>query len=194
MTLCGFSLGANLTLKMLGKHLRDIPTTVDSAIAVQPPIDLDYCCQRLHDGWGWIYDIYFARQLWRDFCQRRSRIQHADRVRARRNPGTLLRFDEQITAPLAGFPSAAAYYETASSKDVLPAIGIPTVVVAADDDPIVRPEIYQSANWSASTQTFMVTGGGHLGFVARGRSPQNPFDHWLDTQIVNWIQQAAKRA
>ncbi len=192
MTLCGFSLGANLILKMLGKFARETPARVDSAIAVQPPIDLSHCCRRLHDGWGWIYDLYFTRQLWRDFCQRRTRLRYADRVRAERNPGTLLKFDEQITAPLAGFSNASEYYTTASAQDVLPEIRVPTIVVAADDDPIVRPEIYDVAKWSSFTQPFMVAGGGHLGFVA-GNGRRAPFEYWLDAQIESWIQQAAER-
>lgn len=194
LTLCGFSLGANLTLKMLGKFWQQMPDSLDSAIAVEPPIDLSYCCQRLPEGWGWIYDHYFTRRLWQDFCRRRSQLRDAERVRTRRNPGTLLRFDELITAPLAGFRTAAEYYETASSKDVLHDIRIPTAVVAAEDDPIVRPEIYHAANWSATTQAFMVAEGGHLGFVASGSKRLTPVEHWLDTQIVNWVRQASRRA
>jgi hypothetical protein len=194
MMLVGFSLGANLTLKLLGKFALQLPAGIDAAIAVQPPIDLAYCCQHLSDGLGWVYDVYFARQLWRDFCQRRSWIEGAARVHTPRNPGTLLKFDEQVTAPLAGFPTAAMYYATASAKDVLAAIRIPTLVVAAADDPIVPPAIFrEDASWSQSTQMFMVPGGGHLGFVARGRNRHAAPEYWLDAQIAKWVDEATHR-
>ncbi len=196
ITLCGFSLGANLTLKMLGKFSAEVPSEVDSAIAISPPIDLGYCCQRLREGLGLIYDVYFARLLWRDFCQRRHRLTNANQVKATRQPSGLLQFDEQVTTPLAGFSRPQDYYDAASARDVLHLVQVPTAIVSADDDPIVRREIYQNVSLASNMRIFSTSGGGHLGFVAAERTVQqlkraklNSLVRWMDDQIVCWIKE-----
>jgi predicted alpha/beta-fold hydrolase len=188
ITICGFSLGANLTLKMLGEVGADLPRQIDSALAVAPPIDLSYCCHKLAHGAGWIYDRFFARLLWQDFRQRRSLLAGADRIPLRRAPATLLSFDRQITAPLAGFDSADAYYRSASAAGVLCKIPVPTVILSAVDDPIVPQEIYGGVPRAPGTQLFVIEGGGHLGFYATPRQATST-RRWLDQRLVDWMDE-----
>lgn len=193
ITVCGFSLGANLTLKMLGRANGQLPPQLDSALAVAPPIDLAHCCHMLSRGIGWFYDRYFAKMLWRDFHQRRSLLAGSERVAAKRAPATLLAFDQAVTAPLAGFDSADAYYSSASSADVLDEITVPTVILSAADDPIVPVEIYERAPLSPATQLFIVEGGGHIGFfsVADDHAPDR---RWMDHRLADWIQERDKHS
>jgi predicted alpha/beta-fold hydrolase len=188
ITICGFSLGANLTLKMLGKVGDQLPRQIDSALVVEPPIDLGHCCHKLSHGPGWIYDRFFAKMLWRDFRQRRSVLAGADRVPVTRAPATLLSFDRAITAPLAGFDSADDYYRSASAADVLPKILVDTVILAATDDPIVPKEIYDGVPLSPTTQLFVAEGGGHLGFYAAANQDA-PDRRWMDQRLADWIDE-----
>ncbi len=80
LTLIGFSLGANLAIKLLGRGDCRVNDRVDSLLAVSPPIDLDSCCRLLASGLGRMYDEFFARALWRNFCQRRRRIRGAEKI------------------------------------------------------------------------------------------------------------------
>ena len=143
--------------------------------------------QRQHSA-GWIYDRYFARLLWRDFRKRRSMLAGTDRVSAQRAPSTLLAFDETVTAPLAGFDSADAYYYSASAVNVLTQITIPTVILAAADDPIVPIEIYDGIAFSKTTQIFVAAGGGHLGYYSEANR-ETPNRRWMDHRLVNWVQE-----
>jgi len=63
-TLVGFSLGGNLTLKLLGELGKSSVGSLDSAIAVNPPIDLLACSRRLRLKSNRLYDRRFARLLW----------------------------------------------------------------------------------------------------------------------------------
>ena len=48
------------------------------------------------------------------------------------------RFDELFTVPDAGHPDVDTYYEAASSGPKLGALTVPSLVLSATDDPIVR--------------------------------------------------------
>ncbi len=191
ITIVGFSLGANLLLKMLGTSADALPAPVDSAMAVSPPIDLACCCENLTRGLARMYDAFFARQLWKEFCQRRSTIRDSSRVVASSRPRTLLRFDEQVTAPLAGFETVADYYRAASSQDDLHRIRIPTVILTAGDDPIVPVAMYDGATFSPSIQLFVTDGGGHLGYLGCTgmKDRDDEYDsRWMDWRLVQWIR------
>ncbi|MEM7313402.1 MAG: alpha/beta fold hydrolase [Planctomycetota bacterium] len=191
ITVSGFSLGANLALKMLGEYPDETSGLIDSAVVVEPPIDLHYCCRKLGTGVGWTYDLFFARMLWRDFTQRTSLIPGASRLSIPRRPRTLLEFDSHITSQLAGFRDAVEYYDYSSSKNVLGRIRVPTAILTAIDDPIVPISMFENADWSTTTLFHVSEGGGHLGFI--GTDAGNPREgkahqrRWMDDCVVRWI-------
>ena len=163
--------------------------SVSDVDAVEPPIDLHYCCRKLKSGVGWMYDGFLARTLWRDFSQRSHRIPGSDQLRIPRRPRTLLEFDTHITSYLAGFESPEDYYEIASSKDVLSQIRVPVAVLTATDDPIVPVEVFDGAAWSPTTRLFIAEGGGHLGFIGNSREfDEAGTNRWMDACLLHWIQ------
>src|SRR5262249_16724822 len=62
-TLIGFSLGGNITLKLVGELPDELPPNLDSAVAVSPPIDLLHCVESLRRPLNRFYDRYFVRLL-----------------------------------------------------------------------------------------------------------------------------------
>lgn len=184
LTICGYSLGGNLLLKMLAATPTVVPFNVDSAIAVGPPIDLEACCRHLQSGFSRHYDRFFVRRLWREFCKRRWNVAGGDLIDVSSRPTTLEEFDELVTAPLAGFDSAAAYYADASAGNDLRQIAIPTAILTSVDDPIVPGHIFHSLSTGDNVQLFATDRGGHLGF----RSISQTY-HWLDRQVLNWVRQ-----
>ena len=93
-------------------------------------------------------------------------------------------FDESFTAPICGFASAQDYYARSSAKQFLPSICIPTLIIAAQDDPVVPFDPFGSAVLSPSTRLLAPRYGGHIGFVTH-KGPG-----WLDQQILNWMLDA----
>ena len=198
LTVVGYSLGANLLLRMLGELADGRAMNVRLGIAVAPPIDLGTCCRELQRGLGWGYDKYFVRRLWNDFQQRRGLLRHADRATARSRPKSLFDFDAQVTAPVGGFADVDAYYEAASSKPFLSKIKTPVHLLIAADDPIIPNVIYDSARFSDACQVFITRHGGHLGYVGGGygetenRVAGLKGTRFMDQLILRWsLEQAA---
>jgi predicted alpha/beta-fold hydrolase len=95
-------------------------------------------------------------------------------------PRTLYEFDDTFTAPVCGFESALDYYTRSSANQFMAGITIPTLVIAAQDDPLIPFPQFQAVDYSPSTELRAPRHGGHLGFCTpRGLG-------WLDRQIVEW--------
>ncbi|WP_175517065.1 YheT family hydrolase [Planctomicrobium piriforme] len=184
ITVIGFSLGGNVTLKLLGETQNSLGSfaAIDRAVAVCPPIDLNMTVTSLGKGWSQLYDRYFCKACTRDVRNRQR--QRPDAIIPdgwfSRLPRTLYEFDETFTAPVSGFESAAEYYARSSANQFLAAITVPTLVIAAQDDPLIPFAQFKAADYSAATKLLAPQHGGHLGFCTpRGLG-------WLDRQILNW--------
>lgn len=184
ITVIGFSLSGNITLKLLGEAggCAESLVKVDRAIAVCPPIDLRLTVQSLRKGLTRLYDRYFCKSLIQD-VRNRQRLRPDAVVPDgwyARPPRTLYEFDDTFTAPVSGFNSAADYYAKSSSNQFLAAIRVPTMIIVAQDDPVIPFHQFEAADYSASTTLLAPRHGGHLGFcTARGLG-------WLDQHIVEW--------
>ncbi len=208
LMLCGFSLGGNLVLRWLGTASRDALQPVDFALAVAPPIHLADCVASLQRGVNHLYDRFFTRRLWRDY-QVRTRVgkyvlaRPDDRTScgpgqlpdpglevALRMPKNLYELDQVLTAPLGGFASAEAYYEFASSLPYLAKVSVDTLIIAAEDDPMIPAQIFARAALSPSVRLLMTRYGGHVGYVASCSEPDRSGQgqagdrRWLDWRIV----------
>jgi predicted alpha/beta-fold hydrolase len=181
----GFSMGANMVLKMAGQWGAAPPREIASLIAVSPPIDLMECCRRIQEGAGRIYDRSFVRGLMRHIRLRQQQIPGALSRPVSPTTRRLVEFDNQFTAPLAGFADAYDYYTQASSGPWLAGITVPTLIVAAATDPIVPLDPFERASYSPSTQLLVTPCGGHLGFISR---PSGDSDRrWIDWRVSEWI-------
>jgi predicted alpha/beta-fold hydrolase len=187
ISLVGFSLGGNLALKMVGEMGSNVPPGLDSVMAVAPPIDLVRCAHNIKQGINWIYDRSFMRALRRNILHRKSLLPRFDGLQAESLPRTLYDFDDKITAPLSGFVDAEDYYTRASATHVLRRVCVPTLIVSAEDDPIIPVEIFHEAKRSPCVNLHLTRHGGHLGFV--GRADTDPDHRWLDWRVVQWVQQ-----
>lgn len=186
ISLVGYSLGANIMLKLLTEWGERYPTRVDSAIAVSPPIDLGYCANRLRAFGNRLYDYYFARRLSQNVMYRRRRVSNLIDNGLIRMPDRLVHFDDQFTAPVSGFSGAREYYARCSTIDSLKQVSVPTVIVAAQDDPIIPFDQFDTALLSSRIELVATRNGGHLGFL--GNHPRDPDGYWLDWRICHWLQ------
>ena len=185
VALAGYSMGANLALKFVGELGALAPACLQSVMAVSPPIDLIQCSENMGRGLSRYYDQTFVRGLLR--AARRRRLSHPEATHPSLSPipKSLREFDQLFTAPLGGFRDADDYYTRASSGKVLKQIAVPTLIVAAADDPIIPVESFERADYSASTTLLIAAGGGHLGFIGRGGV--DPDRRWLDWRLVEWV-------
>lgn len=185
LAVIGFSMGANMVLKLAGEWEIGAPDNVVGVMAVAPPVDLHDCCRNVETTLRGIYDRSFVRGL-KAYISR-LRLSHPDipTPTLPANVSKIREFDGHITAPLSGFLDAADYYTQASCGPYLTRISVPTLIVTAKDDPIVPVTTVQASQLSANIRLVIADGGGHLGYVAaRGSDPDC---RWLDWRVVEWV-------
>ncbi len=186
VSLIGFSLGANISLKLLGEIGSNAIGGLDSALAVAPPADLDLCSRVMSRGFNRIYDWHFVRTLKRHVRRQARRLPNSPAAQFAVRPRTLRQFDDAYTAPLSGFADVADYYRRCSSLAFVESIRIPTWIITAADDPFIPPTPLLQAALPPQVRLHITAGGGHLGFIAR---PGTDGDcRWLDWRVVEWVQ------
>jgi predicted alpha/beta-fold hydrolase len=185
--LVGFSLGGNVVLKLAGE-LGECDL-LSGVCAISTPIDLAACVSTLERPSNVLYARRFLDRL-RKRVHRKSQLSPdlysragLDEVR------TIWEFDDRFTAPLFGFGTASNYYATQSAASYLDAIRIPTLVIAAKDDPLVPFSVYHHPAFGTNDHLTLVAPehGGHLGFISRG-----PDRFWVDRVALEWIEQQSR--
>lgn len=183
----GVSLGGNQLLRCCGRigaGLESKPTwwsRMQKVAVVAPPIDLLRCSQNM-SRWGRrLYNRYFIRALIRRAPNRLRDREAFRQVIADRMPTTLFELDDRLTAPLSGFGNANEYYAECGAGTVAGHNPLPTLVVAAEDDPIVPVDCFARKDWPDSTRVVISRGGGHAGYVGRGGQ------QWMDECLHRWL-------
>jgi hypothetical protein len=186
LSVLGFSLGASVGLLALGRQRERIPARVRGMAAVCPPLDLSACASALEGPAGRLYTGYFMRSL-RDAYKRRQR-RHPGLYEAGREgeTRTVRQFDERITAHYGGYRDAEDYYARSSAGPWLTAIDRPTLVLAAQDDPMVPEASVRRFPLPASglVEREVLTTGGHMGFVAPAEAPGS---FWAADRVLEWL-------
>jgi uncharacterized protein len=182
----GYSLGGNIVLKLAGECAGEPPGGLERVAAVCPPIDLGACSHNIGRGLNWIYDRAFLRALVKLVADRaRESPEWYAQTPLHPQPRSLFEFDDRITAPLSGFANAGEYYARCSAAPGLARIEVPTLILAAGDDPLIPAHIFDRAERSSAVALHLAEGGGHLGFLAaRGCDPDR---RWLDWRLLEWL-------
>ncbi len=186
--LVGFSLGGNITLKLLGETAHQLPDNLDRAMAVCPPVDLLACVRSLGRGINRLYDRHFVQLLRQQLSALHKLIPDAPMLPAKSSPRGVFDFDEIFTAPVCGFGTALNYYRLCSSAQFIPEIRIPTMILAAADDPLVPGAVFADLRLSSSVRLNIPRSGGHLGFI--GQRNGDGDRRWMDWRVVEWVEGA----
>jgi predicted alpha/beta-fold hydrolase len=193
VTLVGFSLGANIALKLLGEPAVGQCGNLASAMAVCPPVDLAACSRQIARPANRMYDRYFVGLLLRQLERRKRLLPDAAGAAFASRPRTLWEFDDSFTAVVCGFGTADNYYRVASSAQSISRIQIPTLILASRDDPMIPCDALESMSPNRCVQVHLAEHGGHLGFV--GRRGIDPDRRWMEWRVVDWVtsERAASR-
>ena len=194
LALAGFSLGGNVLLKWLGEQGERVPPEVRAAAAVSVPFDLERGARYIERGFARVYTRHFLRTLRTKARLKLAREPGLFDASALERARTLYEFDDAVTAPVHGFEGATDYYRRSSSLQFLGAIGRPTLLLSAYDDPFLPPAVLQEVERVARGNPNLTVEfhqrGGHVGFVT-GRGPWAPryyaeerVMHYLETQLV----------
>ncbi|WMN58665.1 hydrolase [Pseudoalteromonas xiamenensis] len=184
----GFSLGGNVLAKYLGEQGSDC--ALKGASVVSAPFDLSTSCQVIRRSCFKLYQKYLLDKLKKSTARKLPQIQ----AQLQLNENALMAiddlwlFDEAVTAPLHGFAGAEDYYEKASGQPYLQHIAIPTLVIHAEDDPMLSTEAVPKADQvSKSVMLAVSKQGGHVGFLS-GKNPFKPI-FWLEQAVPHFFSQ-----
>lgn len=191
LALVGFSLGGNQVLKYLGEPRDDRPKQLRGGVSISPPCDLSGCSDRLEHRENRIYQIRFLRSLLSKVKSKEALIEPKLGPIAGLHCRTIREFDERIVAPLNGFASAKDYYERASSRQFLPAIDYPTLLMSSYDDPFLPKSCYPSAKEinNPAVRFEYTRYGGHVSFMQS--HPKKWY--WGEQQTVEFLTDISAR-
>ncbi len=170
----GFSLGANIVLKLAGELGDDASRLIKKTIAVCPPLDLGHTVRRMQKRRYGFYHSYFLKKV-----VEQAEPWMKNKVRS------IYEFDNTITAHYWGFSGAEEYYKSSSSLFYLSKIQHPCRLLFAEDDPFIAKEIIKAAQ-GMPVELFTTKYGGHMGFL--GQTAKEHTSYWLDQQLFEWIE------
>ena len=184
ISLIGFSLGGNLTLKYLGERGTTVSPAIKKAIVFSVPMDLHTSCLKISHPANWIYARRFLASLKKKVSQKaitrkEINLQGLDRI------DNLLEFDDRYTAPIHGFSDALHYYRESSSVGFVEAITIPSLIVTALNDPFLTPQCYPADMLKDHPLVTLETPsrGGHVGFSLFNKNGL----YWSEIKALEFI-------
>ncbi len=179
----GFSLGGNVLLKWLGEE--GAQATLQRAAVMSVPFRLDEAARRMSLGFSRVYQRFLVadlKQSYKDKCALVSSPLHVDVDTL----NTFLEFDEHITAPLHDYRGADDYYTRASSRQFIPHIRVPTLILHALDDPFMFSHTAPTEEeLSEDVWLELPARGGHVGFIS-GSIP-GVAEYWGEKRVAEWI-------
>ena len=164
----GFSLGANMLLKLLSEQPKQ--KIVKAAMAVSTPFNLGLCASSINQGFSQVYQAYLLKSMVNNLLIKMRNMDYGKLLKVTERQIKQFKsfrdFDEHITAPLHGFVDADDYYQKCSSRNFLKGIATPTLVVHAKDDPFMHESIVPDSDFLSPSVCLEVSEkGGHVGFM-----------------------------
>jgi uncharacterized protein len=168
--LVGFSLGGNVTLKLLGELGDQGPDWLGGGVGVSVPCDLRSSSELMGSSANRLYMGRFIRDLHRKI--RLKQVQFPGQLDDS-NYGairTFRHFDDRYTAPLHGFRDAEDYWEQSSCRRFLDRIRRPSLLLNAADDPFLAERCFPTELAAGHRWVHLEVPdhGGHVGFVGSG--------------------------
>ncbi len=180
----GYSLGGSILLNWLGKTGGKNPLT--TAVAISVPFELGKAANRMLSGVSRLYQWHMLRNLRNHMSHKFEKLGNPIDLDNLDELKTFWEFDTFVTAPLHGFKNADDYYEKASCRHQLKNIAKPTLIIHAEDDPFMLPEVIPQGNELTPDIVLELSKtGGHVGFIT-GNIPGSA-EYWLEGRIIDHL-------
>ena len=186
----GFSIGGHVALRLA----LDGAERPDAVATVCAPLDLEASQQRLDSGGGYaLYRSWLLSGLRAHYRALEARDRAPapwDEVAPIR---TIRAWDDIVVARRFGFADAGAYYASVAVGARAGDLALPTLCVAARQDPLVdaADALEEAAEGNPALTVRVVERGGHVGFprsLDLGFGPRRG----LDAQVMAWFQSEAR--
>ncbi|QDH80629.1 alpha/beta hydrolase [Echinicola soli] len=182
--LAGISMGGAQTLKYLGEEGNNLPEQIKKAAVYSTPCNLPDSAATLRFPVNIFYKNKFLAKL---------KVKMANK--AKQFPGiideALLQkvsdfdtFDDHFTAKLHGFKDASDFYHQVSPDNWMEEISIPTLIVNAQNDPLLIDRCYPVELSALHEMIYleMPKRGGHTGFAVKGQEFT-----WVERRLLEFL-------
>jgi predicted alpha/beta-fold hydrolase len=178
----GYSLGGAMLLKYLGEEGASSP--LKAAASVCAPIDLAITCRNMMRPRNRIYHHHLLSQMKVEATGEGAALSATEREAILKSR-TVWEYDDVFIAPHYGFGSAENYYERCKPLRFMDGIRVPTLMLAAGDDPWIPDTLYRGYDWAANKALvpLLPESGGHVGF--HGTASDQP---WSDVVIAKFLE------
>ncbi|HSO38579.1 MAG TPA: alpha/beta fold hydrolase [Labilithrix sp.] len=191
VVLLGFSGGGSLALKLAGELGERAPASLLGVVSVSAPLDYTRVGAWM-DALGRLpYRFHVLRGLAngaREFARQHPGRAHY-RPRDVKRMSSFRHYDSTVIVPMHSFGDVDEYYAAASPGPWLKSIRVPTLLLHADDDPMVpgftvRPWL---ASASPAVEAAVTPHGGHLGWVS-GFDEASWIDSWSTKRALSFVR------
>jgi uncharacterized protein len=189
----GYSMGGNLVLKMTGELGPEAPRQLRGVAAVCPCIDLALCADAICLPQNFVYQGHFVRELKRRIRRKAKLFPGKFDLNRLAGVRTVRDFDQAITAAYCGFEGAADYYARSSALRVLGAIRVPTLILTAQDDPVVPFTSFSDPALVNNPNITLIapSRGGHCAFIEKNGNPER---FWGEAKLFEYFRQVSNGA
>jgi predicted alpha/beta-fold hydrolase len=176
----GSSLGGNFALRLAWKHRRSPIPNLEQTIAFCPVIDPYHTTLALDNGFK-IYLNYFRRRWRRAYRNKNAAFPGHFDFAEEMAAATCLAMTQVFVRNHTVYPDEMAYFASyAITPDIIRALGTPTTIIAATDDPIIPAADFQPlANLNPYLHLSIQAYGGHVGFI-----DLFPFRYWTAEAVL----------
>ncbi|MFK7747540.1 MAG: YheT family hydrolase [Kordia sp.] len=174
IVLKGFSMGGNLLLKYLGEPIR-VPKEVKAAIAISVPCQLKGSLDQMSRPENYLYNRMFIKSLQGKLLDKHASFPSLIKLEDIKNANSMLSIDNLYTSKAHGYKDATDYYKKCSSKQFIPNIKIPTLLINAKNDSFLSECCFpiEEAEGNENFYLEMPKYGGHVGFFGEGEAYYN---------------------
>jgi len=185
VALIGFSMGGNLILVYLGQKKYHLDPRIKKAIAFSVPCDLAGSAEALSRFRNKIYMKRFLKMLHIKIKAKMELFPDQISDHDYHTIKNFKQYDDRYTAPIHSFTNADDYWRQCSSKQFIPHIQVPTLIISAHDDPFLAPSCYpfREAAQNKLISLVIPKWGGHVGFVEFN----NENMYWSEKQAVRFL-------
>ena len=188
ISLVGFSIGGNITLKYLGEAGSKVSSKILCAVTCSTPVDLAGSASEMASFRNWIYMKRFLNHFYRRMKEKKKIYPEVD-ISGFSKLKNFHDYDNRYTAPLNGYKNAEHYWQENSSLYYLSEIKVATLMLSSYDDPFLSKSCYPEIK-NMHIQTLYTKHGGHVGFMNdySGRSL------WSEEMILGFINDKQSKA
>lgn len=190
IVLTGFSMGGNMVLKMMGEYGSSAPSYLKGACTISAPLEMSNCSQQMLRWQNRMYDRHYLKILSHGYRQRKRYWPELD-VDLLKQVKSLYDMERFIVAPSFDYQDMDRFYYDCSSLYHLEHIQLPTLIIHAEDDPVIpllSPTEYKQLH-NPNIHYWVTKHGGHVGFINQAKYTQQDRDKfWAENRMVDFVK------